>query len=106
MQANLNSLPQSQKDKLQSWLKDNQMDKLVEVLESKILSHEIEAANHLSEFVSESVERPGHQEEAKAAATKAVFYRQMINELITIRNQTEPLQTVNATPTRRKEIAP
>ncbi len=102
MEINFSRIPESRQDKLQSWLKDLQLDTLVEVIESKILEHEVEAANSLVLCVTDTMERPGYQEEAKKHAEKAVFLKRFIETLIEFRDNTQPLKTSTVTPTKRK----
>ena len=102
MEIHSSRISESRQDKLQSWLKDPQLDTLVEVVESRILQHEAEAANGLVECVSETIERPGFSEEAKKHAEKAVFLKRFIETLIEYRDNTEPLKTSTVTPTKRK----
>ena len=102
MELQSSRIPEPRQDKLQSWLKDIQLDVLVEVIESRILQHEVEAANCLVNCVSDTIERPGYEAEAKNHAEKAVFLKRFIETLIEFRDNKSPLTTSTVTPTKRK----
>lgn len=103
MEIHFSRIPESRQAKLQSWLKDPQLDTLVEVVESKILEHEVEAASF---FVGANLKPgeaiPGYELEAKKHAQEAAFLKRFIEKLIEFRDNTQPLKTSTVTPTKRK----
>ena len=102
MELQSNRIPESRQDKLQSWLKDVQLDVLVEVVESKILQLEAEAANNLVQCYADIIKRPGYESEANKNAEQAVFFKRFIETLIEFRDNTSPLTTSIVIPTKRK----